>query len=212
MILWLNLLLFFTVLWGCQAEVQFVESGGGVVLPEGSLRLSCKASGFNFTAYRIHWVRQAAGKGLEWVAGVSYPSGKEQWYNSKVPKALLDSVPLLLLQTSETECCQSVIQLLETGGGVAVPGGSLRLTCKASGFTFADYTVHWISEAPDGGLERVAGISPDGGYKAYSPKVQGRVTISRDNPRSSASLEMNSLKTEDTAVYYCVGERQTVPQ
>uniref|UniRef100_A0A8D2AT55 Ig-like domain-containing protein n=1 Tax=Sciurus vulgaris TaxID=55149 RepID=A0A8D2AT55_SCIVU len=89
---------------------------------------------------------------------------------------------------------QCVVQLVESGAGLVQPGGSLRLSYAASGFTFSGYYMDWVRQAPGKGLEWVVLIrnkansyTKEYGYEA----------------KNMLYLLMSSLRAEDTATYYC---------
>nr|NDP18964.1 immunoglobulin gamma heavy chain [Bos taurus] len=56
---------------GVLSQVQLRESGPSLVKPSQTLSLTCTVSGFSLISNGVSWVRQAPGKGLEWIGTIS---------------------------------------------------------------------------------------------------------------------------------------------
>nr|6HUG_G Chain G, Megabody Mb38 [Lama glama]6HUJ_G Chain G, Megabody Mb38 [Lama glama]6HUK_G Chain G, Megabody Mb38 [Lama glama]6HUO_G Chain G, Megabody Mb38 [Lama glama]6HUP_G Chain G, Megabody Mb38 [Lama glama] len=80
--------------------------------------------------------------------------------------------------------------------------GSLRVSCAASGRTFTTYIMAWFRQAPGKEREFLAAMD-QGRIQYYGDSVRGRFTISRDYAKNSVDLQLDGLRPEDTAVYYC---------
>nr|NDP13103.1 immunoglobulin mu heavy chain [Bos taurus] len=71
---------------GVLSQVQLRESGPSLVKPSQTLSLTCTVSGFSLSSYTVGWVRQAPGKALECLGGIS--SGGSTGYNPALKSRL----------------------------------------------------------------------------------------------------------------------------
>nr|1T4K_B Chain B, IMMUNOGLOBULIN IGG1, HEAVY CHAIN [Mus musculus]1T4K_D Chain D, IMMUNOGLOBULIN IGG1, HEAVY CHAIN [Mus musculus] len=94
------------------------------------------------------------------------------------------------------------VMLVESGPGLVAPSQSLSITCTVSGFSLSDYGVSWIRQPPGKGLEWLGVIWGDGSTY-YASALKFRLTISKDSSKSQVFLNMHSLQTDDSAMYYC---------
>ena len=97
----------------------------------------------------------------------------------------------------------SQVLLVQSGAEVRKPGASVKIFCKASGYSFTDYYMHWLRQAPEQGLEWMGRIDPEDGSTSYAQKFQGRLTLTADTSTNTAYMELSSLRSADTAMYYC---------
>ncbi|MGH0148498.1 UNVERIFIED_CONTAM: hypothetical protein FKN15_039140 [Acipenser sinensis] len=171
---------------GVWADIVLKQSDPEVRKPGDSVKLSCQGSGQDsdgdtITAYSMSWIRQAPGKRLEWVGYIN---------------------------SADAGCADVIIQ---SSPEVRKPGEFLKLSCKISGHSLTDssswWGTDWIRQPPGKALEWLAFIGYDADT-SYASSIQGRFTVSKSDSSSTVFLQMNSLKTEDTAVYYCARRPQ----
>ncbi|KAL0197520.1 hypothetical protein M9458_006060, partial [Cirrhinus mrigala] len=87
---------------------------------------------------------------------------------------------------------------------VKKPGESVTLSCTVSGFSMSSNWMGWIHQKPGEGLEWIGHIEGGTGT-VFAQSLQGQFSITKDT-KNLLYLEVKSLKTEDTAVYYCERE------
>nr|pir Ig heavy chain V region (Py20) - mouse [Mus musculus] len=95
------------------------------------------------------------------------------------------------------------VQLQQSGPELVKPGASVKISCKTSGYTFTEYTMHWMKQSHGKSLEWMGGINPNSGGTRDNQRFKGKATLTVDKSSSIAYMELRSLTSEDSAVYYC---------
>nr|1NCA_H Chain H, Igg2a-kappa Nc41 Fab (heavy Chain) [Mus musculus]1NCC_H Chain H, Igg2a-kappa Nc41 Fab (heavy Chain) [Mus musculus] len=95
------------------------------------------------------------------------------------------------------------IQLVQSGPELKKPGETVKISCKASGYTFTNYGMNWVKQAPGKGLKWMGWINTNTGEPTYGEEFKGRFAFSLETSASTANLQINNLKNEDTATFFC---------
>nr|8CZ5_H Chain H, Fab 2D9 Heavy Chain [Mus musculus] len=95
------------------------------------------------------------------------------------------------------------IQLVQSGPELKKPGETVKISCKASGYTFTKYGLNWVRQAPGKGLKWMGWIDTYTGEPTYADDFKGRFAFSLETSANTAYLQINYLKDEDMATYFC---------
>uniref|UniRef100_UPI0030FD216F 14G6 Fab heavy chain n=1 Tax=Homo sapiens TaxID=9606 RepID=UPI0030FD216F len=95
------------------------------------------------------------------------------------------------------------VKLVESGAELVRPGTSVKVSCKASGYAFTNYLIEWVKQRPGQGLEWIGVINPGSGGTNYNEKFKGKATLTADKSSSTAYMQLTSLTSDDSAVYFC---------
>uniref|UniRef100_A0A8C9R5G8 Ig-like domain-containing protein n=1 Tax=Scleropages formosus TaxID=113540 RepID=A0A8C9R5G8_SCLFO len=67
-----------------EGSITLTQTAAEMMLPGNSLQLKCDVSGFDVNSYWMGWIRQATGKGLEWLVWYYNTASGNQQYSSKI--------------------------------------------------------------------------------------------------------------------------------
>nr|NDP17954.1 immunoglobulin gamma heavy chain [Bos taurus] len=138
---------------GVLSQVQLRESGPSLVKPSQTLSLTCTVSGFSLSDYGVGWVRQAPGKALECLGGMS--SGGPKGYNPALEPRLSitkdnsknqvflslssvtteDTATYYCVKCTETDYDEGCFDYIWQNAGVGAWGQGLLVTVSAASTT-----------------------------------------------------------------------------
>ncbi|KAL7861206.1 hypothetical protein AOLI_G00175550 [Acnodon oligacanthus] len=111
----------------CVHCYELTQPGSMVVRPGQSLTIDCKVS-YSVTDYSTAWIRQPAGKALEWIGNIYTVENREDPTGPTSTPTMFSTSLLLLLAAASCVHCE---ELTQPGSMVVHPGQSLSIDCKS---------------------------------------------------------------------------------
>ncbi|XP_037400648.1 immunoglobulin gamma-1 heavy chain-like isoform X2 [Pygocentrus nattereri] len=142
---------------GCvQSQIVLTQSERSVtVTPGGSKKLTCACSGFTLSSSRMHWIRQAPGKGLEWIMHYYTDSDKGSSQSVQGRFTASKDSSNLYLHMSQLKPEDTAVYYCATGGGNDAfdywgKGTSVTVTSAPQLAPSVPFVVSQCSSSPDG--------------------------------------------------------------
>ncbi|KAK7795503.1 hypothetical protein U0070_017157, partial [Myodes glareolus] len=183
------------------SQAQLQQSGPE--LGKNETRTSC----YTFTEYFTTWVKQRTAQSLKWI-GLIDPEDDETKYAQKfqgqntLSEGTSSSTHYIEFSSSRLCSVYSKVQVQQSGPELVSLGTSVKLSCRVSD-DISYYYIHWVKQSPGQGLEWFARIFPGDDNTKYNQKFQGKATLTADTSSNTVYMELRSLTSEDSAVYYC---------
>nr|NDP10719.1 immunoglobulin mu heavy chain [Bos taurus] len=118
---------------GVLSQVQLRESGPSLVKPTQTLSLTCTISGFSLSNYGVDWVRQAPGKALECLGGIS------DWGTTGYNPALKSRLSITKDNSkSQVSLSLSSVTAEDTATYYCAKGGSWNYVCSGDYGLYVD--------------------------------------------------------------------------
>nr|6CXC_G Chain G, R4.C6 Fab Heavy Chain [Mus musculus]6CXC_I Chain I, R4.C6 Fab Heavy Chain [Mus musculus]6CXC_X Chain X, R4.C6 Fab Heavy Chain [Mus musculus] len=95
------------------------------------------------------------------------------------------------------------VQLQQSGPELVKPGASVKISCKASGYAFSNSWMSWVKQRPGKGLEWIGRLFPADGDITYNGHFKDKAALTADKSSNTAYIQLSSLTSEDSAVYFC---------
>lgn len=109
----------------------------------------------------------------------------------------------LLFLMAAAQSIQAQIQLVQSGPDLKKPGETVKISCKASGYMIRNYGMNWVKQTPGKALKWLGWINISTGEPTYAEDFKGRFAFSLETSARIFFLQINNLKNEDTATYFC---------
>ncbi|TWW69725.1 Ig heavy chain V region VH558 A1/A4 [Takifugu flavidus] len=199
----------------CVKGEQLTQPASVTVQPGQRLTITCQVS-YSVSSYVTNWIRQPAGKGLEWIGwkytGASYykDSLKNKFsisLDSSSNTVTLNGVNVQPEDTAVYYCVWSE-RLDQSQPEVKRPGETVKMSCTISGFDMTSYNIHWIRQRPGKALEWIGRMNTGSNSAIYGSSFESGYVMTEDVSSSTQYLQISSLTAEDSAVFFCARQPQ----